>query len=61
MKYLTMVLCLLVVGCNDTQRIFDSEIRAIREQTRVIEEQNLILNRIAKALEKKEASNDKNN
>jgi hypothetical protein len=54
MKYLLIALSLLVVGCNDTQRIFDSEIVAIREQTRVIKEQNLILNRIAKALEKKE-------
>jgi hypothetical protein len=54
MKYLTIILCLLVVGCNDSQRMFDSEIGAIRDQTEVIKEQNLILKRIAKALERKE-------
>ena len=41
-----------LAGCNDATRVFDSEISAIDRQTKVLREQNAILERIAVALEK---------
>lgn len=43
---------LLISGCNDATRVFDSEISAINRQTEVLQQQNQILERIAAALAK---------
>lgn len=43
---------MLTSGCNDCVRVFDSEIDAIDRQSKVLEKQNCILERIAVALEK---------
>ena len=44
----------MLAGCNDATRVFDSDISALNRQTKVLEEQNIILERIARALEKQE-------
>ena len=44
----------MLSGCNDAARVFDSEISALNRQTKVLENQNLILDRIATALERQE-------
>ena len=44
----------MLAGCNDATRVFDSEISALNRQTKVLEEQNIILERIATAIEKQE-------
>ena len=45
---------LLLAGCNNATRVFDSEISAINRQSEVLREQNRILKRIAIALERTE-------
>lgn len=45
-------IALVLAGCNNATRLFDSEIAAINRQTEVLREQNRILERIAAALEK---------
>lgn len=50
--YPVLVSIILLAGCNNATRIFDSEISAINRQTKVLEKQNRILERIATALEK---------
>lgn len=52
MKHIVAIAALVLVGCNNTTRIFDSEISALNRQTKVLEAQNAILERIATALEK---------
>lgn len=47
-----LVATLLISGCNDATRVFDSEISAINRQTEVLQQQNQILERIAAALAK---------
>lgn len=54
MKYIIVIAALALAGCNDTTRVFDSEISALNRQTKVLEAQNAILERIATALEKQE-------
>lgn len=54
MKYIIAIAALALAGCNNTTRIFDSEISALNRQTKVLEAQNAILERIATALEKQE-------
>lgn len=59
-----LILAIAVIGlssCNDTTRVFDSEVSAIRDQTDMIEaqnkligQQNVILGKIALELETKE-------
>lgn len=44
-------IALMLAGCNDMARTFDSEIGAIDRQTKVLQEQNRILERIAVVLE----------
>lgn len=43
---------LALAGCNNTRRVFDSEISAIDRQSEVLKEQNRILERIAATLDK---------
>lgn len=50
--YIMPIAMLALAGCNDTGRMFDSEISAIDRQSEVLREQNRILERIATALEK---------
>ena len=52
--YLAPIALIMVAGCNNATRVFDSEISAINRQTEVLKEQNKILERIATALEKQE-------
>lgn len=52
--YIAPIALIMVAGCNDATRVFDSEIAAINRQTEVLKEQNKILERIAAALEKQE-------
>lgn len=56
LTYLVPVAAMMLAagGCNKCTRLFDSEISAIDRQTQVIEEQNRLLDRIARALEKGE-------
>ena len=54
LMYLAPIALIMLAGCNDTTRVFDSEISAINRQTEVLKKQNEILERIAAALEKKE-------
>lgn len=54
MKYIVAIAALVLVGCNNATRVFDSEISALNRQTKVLEAQNAILERIATALEKQE-------
>ena len=49
---LASIALMMLAGCNDSNRLFDSEISALNRQTKVLEKQNLILERIAAALEK---------
>lgn len=49
-------IAMLLAGCNDATRVFDSEISAINRQTEVMKEQNRILERIAVVFEKKNES-----
>ena len=53
--YPMLVSVILLSGCNNATRIFDSEISAINRQTEVLEKQNRILERIATALEEQAA------
>ena len=46
------VALMLTSGCNKITRTFDSEIDAIDRQSKVLEKQNCILERIAVALER---------
>lgn len=50
--YIMPIAMLALAGCNNATRVFDSEIAAINRQTEVLKEQNKILVRIAKAIEK---------
>lgn len=50
--YIMSIAMLALAGCNDTRRVFDSEISAIDRQSEVLKDQNRILERIATALEK---------
>lgn len=52
--YLAPIALTMLAGCNDTTRVFDSEISALNRQTEVLKEQNKILERIATALENKQ-------
>ena len=52
--YIAPIALMMVAGCNNATRVFDSEIAAINRQTEVLKEQNKILERIATALEKQE-------
>ena len=45
------IIMLMFTGCNQTTRVFDSEIAALNRQTQVLAQQNQILKRIAIALE----------
>lgn len=54
LMYLAPIALTMLAGCNQTTRVFDSEISAIDRQTEVLKEQNKILERIAAALEKQE-------
>ena len=54
LMYLAPIALAMLAGCNQTTRVFDSEISAIDRQTEVLKEQNKILERIATALEKQE-------
>lgn len=56
--YLAPVALAMLAGCNEANRVFDSEISAINRQTEAINEQNRILERIAAALEKTEGGQD---
>ena len=50
--YIIPATILLLAGCNNAARVFDSEISAINRQSEVLREQNRILERIAIALER---------
>lgn len=44
MRKLISLICIsTLLSCNSTERVFDSEIGAIRDQTAAIEKQNAIL------------------
>lgn len=58
LTYLMPLAMLLLAGCNDTKRIFDSEISAIDRQSKVLKEQNRILERIATILEETETKGE---
>jgi hypothetical protein len=57
--YIEPVALMLIAGCNDVKRTFDSEISAINRQTEVLKYQNRILERIALALENDEGGESK--
>ena len=50
--YIMPIAMLALAGCNNTRRLFDSEISAIDRQSEVLKEQNRILEKIAATLEK---------
>lgn len=50
---IALILAALLSGCNNTNRLYDSEIAAIDRQTKILHKQNCILERIAAALENK--------
>lgn len=61
MKYLLITLSLLIIGCNDINRAFDSEIGALRDQNKIMlyqceltKKQNEILANLIKAIQKSE-------
>lgn len=57
---LALIVLAMLAGCNQTTRVFDSEISAINRQTEVLKEQNKILEKIAAALESmKETRNER--
>jgi len=50
-KIIIIAFAIMLAGCNNMSRTFDSEISAINRQTKVLQEQNRILERIATAIE----------
>lgn len=65
MKYLLITLCLLIAGCNDAgrennDRLFDSEVSALRDQNKIMiyqcelmHKQNEILTRLVESIKEK--------
>lgn len=63
MKYLLITLCLLITGCNNVNRAFDSEISALRDQNKtmlyqceLMKKQNEILANLVKSIQKSEVA-----
>ena len=52
LMYIVSVAMVALAGCDDTRRVFDSEIYATDRQSEVLREQNRILEKIAETLDK---------
>ena len=52
--YLALIALTMLAGCDDANCVFDTGISALNRQTKVLEKQNIILERIATTLEKQE-------
>jgi len=52
LMFIVPVAMVALAGCDDTRRVFDSEIYATDRQSEVLREQNRILEKIAETLDK---------